>query len=149
MNLAVNARDAMPKGGTLTIETAEIELDETFARQHLDFHPGHYCVLSVTDTGLGMNRDTLSKLFEPFFTTKEPGKGTGLGLSIVHGIVKQSGGEIWVYSEPGNGTTFKIYLPRVFEAADAWSRSRAGLVMPSGRETVLVVEDEKPVQKMV
>ena len=114
----MSTRHASTKGGTLTTETGEIELDETFTRQHLDFDPGHYCVLSVTDTGCGMNKDTISKLFEPFFTTKKPGKGTGLGLSIVHGIVKQSHGHILVSSTPGVGTTFTIYLPCAEETAE-------------------------------
>jgi signal transduction histidine kinase/ActR/RegA family two-component response regulator len=148
MNLAVNARDAMPKGGTLTIETAEIGLDETFTRQHLDFHPGHYCVLSVTDTGCGMNKDTISKLFEPFFTTKKPGKGTGLGLSIVHGIVKQSHGHILVSSTPGVGTTFTIYLPCTEESADVRPSPTPTPITASGSETVLVVEDEAQVRAL-
>jgi len=148
MNLAVNARDAMPNGGTLTIETAEIELDETFTRQHLDFHPGHYCVLSVTDTGCGMNKDTISKLFEPFFTTKKPGKGTGLGLSIVHGIVKQSHGHILVSSTTGVGTTFTIYLPCAEESADVRPSPTPMPITASGSETVLVVEDEAQVRAL-
>jgi signal transduction histidine kinase/ActR/RegA family two-component response regulator len=148
MNLAVNARDAMPKGGMLTIETAEIELDEMFTRQHLDFDPGHYCVLSVTDTGCGMNKDTISKLFEPFFTTKKPGKGTGLGLSIVHGIVKQSHGHILVSSTPGVGTTFTIYLPCAEESAEVRPSPTPMPITATGTETVLVVEDEAQVRAL-
>lgn len=148
INLAVNARDAMPQGGTLTIGVAHSGLDETFTRRHLDFHPGAYCVLSVTDSGCGMNKDTLSKLFEPFFTTKEPGKGTGLGLSIVHGIVKQSRGHTLVSSEPGVGTTFTIYLPCVEAPAEVRSSSDATSTASLGTETVLVVEDEGQVRTL-
>ncbi len=148
MNLAVNARDAMPHGGTLTIGVAHSKLDETFTRHHLDFKPGMYCVLSVADSGCGMNKDTLSKLFEPFFTTKDPGKGTGLGLSIVHGIVKQSRGHILVSSEPGVGTTFNIYLPCVEAPAEVGSSSDAVSAASSGTETVLVVEDEGQVRTL-
>ncbi len=148
MNLAVNARDAMPHGGTLTIRIAHSKLDETFTRHHLDFQPGMYCALSVADSGCGMNKDTLSKLFEPFFTTKDPGKGTGLGLSIVHGIVKQSRGHILVSSEPGVGTTFNIYLPCVEAPAEVGSSSDAVSAASSGTETVLVVEDEVQVRTL-
>lgn len=148
INLAVNARDAMPQGGALTIGIAHSELDETFTRRYLDFQPGMYCVLSVTDSGCGMNKDTLSKLFEPFFTTKEPGKGTGLGLSIVHGIVKQSRGHILVSSEPGLGTTFNIYLPCVEAPAEVGSSPEAVSAASLGTETVLVVEDEGQVRTL-
>jgi CheY-like chemotaxis protein len=148
MNLAVNARDAMPQGGTLTIGIAHSELGERFTRQHLDFEPGTYCVLSVTDSGCGMSKDTLSKLFEPFFTTKDPGKGTGLGLSIVHGIVKQSQGHILVSSEPGRGTTFTIYLPCVVAPAELKSSSAAASTASSGTETILIVEDEGQVRTL-
>ncbi|MEO8338441.1 MAG: ATP-binding protein [Nitrospirota bacterium] len=148
INLAVNARDAMPQGGTLTIGLAHSEIDETFTWRHLDFQPGSYCVLSVTDSGCGMDKDTLSKLFEPFFTTKEPGKGTGLGLSIVHGIVKQSRGHILVSSEPGLGTTFNIYLPCVEAPVERESSPKAVSAASGGTETVLVVEDERQVRTL-
>ena len=143
MNLAVNARDAMPSGGKLTIETSNVSLDEEYARFHAPLRAGEYVMLSISDTGLGMDSETQSHIFEPFFTTKGP-KGTGLGLSTVYGIVKQSGGYIWVYSEPGKGSTFKIYLPRVAERVEP-----AQVVVPEepaftepGTETILLAEDE-------
>ncbi len=148
INLAVNARDAMERGGRLTIETADVWLDEDYAEDHLGVTPGPYVMLAVSDTGVGMDEDLQSKIFDPFFTTKETGKGTGLGLSTVYGIVKQSGGHIGVYSEPDRGSTFKVFLPRLGgpagrpEAADGQAASRRG------SETILVVEDEDQVREL-
>jgi len=147
MNLAVNARDALPQGGRIVIETANVEMDSGFARRRA-VQPGAYVMLAVSDTGVGMDAATQARLFEPFFTTKEPGKGTGLGLSTIYGIVRQCGGNIFVYSEPGHGSSFKIYLPRVGVEGPA-RPGRLTAEEARGDETVVLVEDEPMVKNLV
>jgi CheY-like chemotaxis protein len=148
LNLAVNARDAMPKGGQLTIEAQNVELDDSYSQEHQQVIPGRYVLLAVADSGCGMDRETQARIFDPFFTTKELGKGTGLGLATVYGIVKQSGGYICVYSEPDNGTVFKVYLPRVEEVADSIEQKEIDGAPSRGSETVLLAEDSASLREM-
>src|SRR5207249_2552963 len=149
MNLSVNARDAMPEGGQLTLETQNVELDEDFVRLHVGSAPGPHVLLTVTDTGTGMDATTQARIFEPFFTTKGPGHGTGLGLAMVYGVVKQSGGYIAAGSEVGKGTTFRIYLPQVTETTEAAVSKKPQQDRKQGSETILLVEDDAAVRELV
>jgi PAS domain S-box-containing protein len=148
VNLVVNARDAMPHGGRITLETGDAHLDDVYAATHEGVKPGRYAMIAVSDTGDGMTPETRRRIFEPFFTTKGPGRGTGLGLSTVYGIVRQSGGHIWLYSEPGRGTTFKVYLPAAGRAAAGAASPLHSEATPGGHETILLVEDEDAVRKL-
>ena len=148
MNLIVNARDAMPGGGKISIETSNVDLDQAYTLQHPELAPGPYVLMTVSDDGLGMSEEVRSHLFEPFFTTKKQSEGTGLGLATVYGIIKQAGGAIWAYSEPGAGATFKIYLPRVDEAMTAEGETKTAITTLRGTETVLVVEDQRELRRL-
>ncbi len=150
MNLILNARDAMPGGGKITVETTNVELDEPYARRHISVRPGPFVLMAVSDEGCGMDPETLSQVFEPFFTTKAKGEGSGLGLSTVYGIVKQSGGNIWAYSEKEKGSCFKVYLPRIEEeAAQPQETTHSAPAPAGGTDTILLVEDNEAVRKMM
>ena len=149
INLVVNARDAMPRGGQLTIETADSDVDEPFAKQHSDIPPGPYVLTTVSDTGIGMDQATRQRIFEPFFTTKPVGQGTGLGLPMVYGFIRQSGGHVSVYSEPGHGTTFKLYLPRVRDDLTAEIPTQTPAALPRGSETILLIEDDDAIRRLL
>ena len=142
LNLAINARDAMPEGGTLGIETSLVQVDQSHVNRLRGSRPGPHVMVTVSDTGVGMPREVLDRIFEPFFTTKGPDRGTGLGLAICYGIVKQAGGNIWVYSEPGHGTTFRLYFPAILEGAGAMSLPESDPELPGGNERLLLVEDD-------
>jgi CheY-like chemotaxis protein len=148
MNLCLNARDAMPNGGQIVIETRDAEFDEEFCRHHSYAHPGCFAMLVVSDTGVGMDAATLDRIFEPFFTTRETGKGTGLGLATVYGVVKQHGGFVQVYSEPGHGTTFRIYFPASDTAIETSARKEMENAVPRGRETILIAEDHEGLREI-
>jgi CheY-like chemotaxis protein len=149
MNLVINACDAMSQGGQLTIETANMRLDEAYTRQQVNVTPGPHVMLVVSDTGTGMDADTIAHIFEPFYTTKEVGKGTGLGLATVYGIVTQSGGHLQIHSEIGQGTTFKIYFPQIKEIAEVSERDNDQTHLPNGLETILLVEDEPSIRALI
>jgi CheY-like chemotaxis protein len=150
MNLVVNARDAMTAGGRILLETSNVDLDSDYADEHVTVKPGKYVMLAVSDSGIGMSQQTIAHIFEPFYTTKESGSGTGLGLSTVYGIVKQSGGYIWVYSEPGKGSTFKVYLPRAEDPVEQLETIQSpALQTQRGWETILLVEDEEAVRELI
>jgi two-component system, cell cycle sensor histidine kinase and response regulator CckA len=149
MNLIVNARDAMPDGGTLTIETSNVDVDAFYARDHLDVVPGPYVILAVSDTGVGISAEVRSRIFEPFFTTKPAGHGTGLGLSTVYAIVKKVHGHVWFYTELDRGTTFKIYLPRIDKPVETISKDKTSVRATENGGIILLVEDEERLQRSI